>query len=108
VRNNPLSNLDPTGNDCVTASGGGGESHHQDNNRGGQACAPASPQAPTNVVKDIPYLGPVLNWLVGGDDVAKASMDLRDAETGWGKAGEGLALALIVALNVATVEKAKL
>jgi len=48
VRNNPLSNLDPSGNACVTANGGGGESHHQDNNQGGQTCAQDPPPAPTN------------------------------------------------------------
>lgn len=54
---------------------------------------------------------PAENWVVNGlsntlsdllslDDVAKGSTDVMNAETTRGKVGTGLALALIVAINV--------
>jgi hypothetical protein len=62
---------------------------------------PADPNPPINVVKDIPVAGKTLNWLVGGDDVARASRDFKDAETLLGKIGEGAALALIILIDIA-------
>jgi RHS repeat-associated protein len=76
--------------ECGSAAGGGG------------ACrASTDPDQTVNLVKNIPYIGGVLNWLVSGDDVARASRDVRDAETLQGKVGEGTALALIILINIA-------
>ncbi|MGB9463888.1 MAG: RHS repeat-associated core domain-containing protein, partial [Candidatus Acidiferrum sp.] len=63
-------------------------------------CGSNSSDEPTNVIKDLPIVGKALNFLLDGDNVAKASRDLRDAETLQGKIGEGVALGLIVAINV--------
>ena len=42
----------------------------------------------------------MLSALVDGDKVAQASFDFANAETWQGKVGEGLALGLIIAINV--------
>jgi RHS repeat-associated protein len=55
---------------------------------------------PVNSVKDIPYIGKALSWLVDGDKIARASQDFTEAETMQGKIGEGAALVLLVGINV--------
>jgi RHS repeat-associated protein len=104
VRNNPATVDDPTGLEPVSC--GGTEqpacmTTPTNTWQGGPMTLGNTGQdPPTDLIKELPLVGKALNWLVNGDEIALASRDLRDAETTEGKIGEGVALGLLVAINL--------
>jgi RHS repeat-associated protein len=85
VRNNPLSRTDPDGHDCFAD---------------GSCNFLRNPLSAQHWVAN--GMSTTVSDLLGLDDVAHASRNMRDAETLRGKIGEGTALVLIVGLNVFT------